>query len=455
VKDIFVLASDSLQGRRSGSPGEKKAGDYIISEFSEAGLQPLGNDSGSYIQSLPFKNMFFNYSRTKLKIDDRIFRYRTDFGVVACSGNGSVSGEILDIGQGVYLPLSGVNDYKNIRDCKGKIVLMNLDVPSALLSVDSLKAKLTPAYRIGTANSRGVTGVILWNSDTYFYKTMFNFQVTDTLNGPVIYGSKEVLEYIRKHPGGKVNLGVKVERTNATYHNIIGYIDNKAPFTIIIGAHYDHLGLSRRSEIRYGADDNASGTATLLELARYLRSSGDKKSNYLFIAFSGEEEGLIGSTYFCEHPTIDLKNVNYMFNFDMVGRLGCEGNRVTAIATQTSNDWRKIYSETPKQGFRIKKMKGAPPFSDHYGFYLKGIPVAYLTTGLHYEYHTPLDVASKINYTGMVSIVKYSEDFIRRSEESGKVRYRKVSGWSQFTSFTNFFFRELDYVIHVGLEGAE
>jgi hypothetical protein len=455
MKHIYVLASDSLQGRRSGSPGEKKAGDYIISVFRQAGLKPLGDDSGSYIQSLPFKNMYFNYSQTKLKIDDRIFRYRADFGIVACSGNGSVSGEILDIGQGVYLPLSGVDDYKNIRDCQGKIVLMNLDVPSILLSVDSLKAKLTPAYRIGTALSRGATGVILWNSDAYFYKSMFSFQNTDTLKGPVIYGSREVLEYIRKHPRGKVNMSVKVERTNATYHNIIGYIDNKAHYTIIIGAHYDHLGLSKRSEIRYGADDNASGTATLLELARYLHSSGDKKSNYLFIAFSGEEEGLIGSTWFCEHPTIDLKDVNYMFNFDMVGRLGCEGNRVTAIATQTSKDWRKIFSETPKQGFRIKKMRGAPPFSDHYGFYSKGIPVAYLTTGLHYEYHTPLDVASKINFNGMVSIVKYSEGFIRRSEEAGKIRYRKVSGWSQFTSFTNFFFRELDYVLHMGLEGAE
>jgi hypothetical protein len=100
-------------------------------------------------------------------------------------------------------------------------------------------------------------------------------------------------------------------------------------------------------------------------------------------------------------------------------------------------------------------MRGAPPFSDHYGFYSKRIPVAYLTTGLHYDYHTPRDVSRKINYDGMVSIIKFSEDFINKSEEAGKITFRKVPGWYQFTSFASFFFEELDYVLNAGLEGAE
>ncbi|HZX63019.1 MAG TPA: M28 family peptidase [Bacteroidales bacterium] len=454
-KDICVLASDSLQGRKSGTTGEKKAYEYIISKFREAGLQPLGTDSGSYLQSLPFQSLDFRFDQAKLKIDDKIFGYFRDFSVTAFSGNGSINGEILDIGKGISLPLAGYDDYKNIQDCRGKIALMDLDVPSGLLSIDSLKGKLTPLYRIKTALSKGAVAVIVWNFKSPFYQSMFDFKHTDTLNVIVIYGSTEVLDYISNHPGGKVNLSVKLNRTNSIFHNVIGFIDNQAPYTIIFGAHYDHMGFSRRSEIRYGADDNASGTATILELARHLRSSGDKRNNYLFIAFSGEEEGLIGSSYFCAHPTIDLDKVNFMFNFDMVGRLGCEGNRITAIATATSPDWRKVFSEIPKHCFRIKKLRGAPPFSDHYGFYLKGIPIAYLTTGLHYDYHTPRDVAGKINYDGMVSIIKFTEDFINSSEEAGKITFRKIPGWYQFTCYASYFFAELDYVLHTGLEGAE
>jgi Zn-dependent M28 family amino/carboxypeptidase len=215
------------------------------------------------------------------------------------------------------------------------------------------------------------------------------------------------------------------------------------------------MGPSRRSEIRYGADDNASGTATILELARYLKRSGEKRSNYLFIAFSGEEEWLIGSSYFCAHPTVDFASVNFMFNFDMVGRLGCEGNQITAIGTATAREWKKVFLKIPKQNFRIKKMRGAGFFSDDYGFYLKGIPVAYLTTGLHYDYHTPRDVAAKINYDGMVSIIKFSEDFISKSEEAGKITFRKVPAWYQFTSTASYVLEELDYMLHVGTDGAE
>jgi Zn-dependent M28 family amino/carboxypeptidase len=275
------------------------------------------------------------------------------------------------------------------------------------------------------------------------------------LGGPVIYALTEVLDYIKSHPAEKAQLSVKVDRTNSVFHNIIGYIDNKSPYTIIFGAHYDHLGVSRKSEIRHGADDNASGTATILELARYLQTHGDKKNNYLFIAFSGEEEGLFGSNYFCAHPTVDLKQVNYMFNFDMVGRLGCEGNRITAIGTSTSKNWRKVFSKTRKPRFGISKSGGAPAFSDHYGFYQKGIPIAYFTSGLHDDYHTPRDVARMINYDGMVSIVKYTEDFVTESEETGKITYRKIPGWYQFTAYASFFFELLDYVVNIGTGGAE
>jgi aminopeptidase YwaD len=454
-KDISILASDSFQGRSSGTEGEKKAYEYIISRFREAGLKPSGTDSGSYLQSFPFRNTKFNFKQTKLTIDRRIFRYSMDFGVTAFSGNGTVSGEIADIGQGISLPGPGHDADNSFRDYTGKIVLMDMDVPSPLQSVDSLKEKLTPVYRIRTALSKGAAAVIVWNYRSPFYESIFDFQHTDTVNGLVVYGSKEVVDYIRHHPSGKVSLSVKVDRVNLMFHNVIGSIDNGAPYTIVFGAHYDHLGVSTKSRIRYGADDNASGTAAILELSRYLKTSGDSRSNYLFIAFSGEEEGLLGSNYYCAHPTVDLDRINYMFNFDMIGRLGCEGNRITAIATATSSDWKHIFSETRKREFSIRMTGGAPAFSDHYGFYLKGIPIAYFTTGLHHDYHTPGDVAAKINYDGMVSILNFTEDFINKSEDARKITFRKVPGWYMFTSYTSYIFEAMNYILSAGAEGVE
>jgi Zn-dependent M28 family amino/carboxypeptidase len=175
----------------------------------------------------------------------------------------------------------------------------------------------------------------------------------------------------------------------------------------------------------------------------------------LFIAFSGEEEWLIGSTYFCSHPTIDLEKVNYMYNFDMVGRLGCEGNKITAIGTATSRDWKRIYREMSNHGFKVGQMRGPGFYSDHYPFYKQNLPIAYITTGLHYDYHTPRDIASKINYDGMINLIKYSEEFIARSEDLEKITFKPVSGLGQFLSGVNYFFKEFDYILTVGFGGME
>ena len=236
----------------------------------------------------------------------------------------------------------------------------------------------------------------------------------------------------------------------------MGYIDHQAPTTIILGAHYDHVGIGNRTgQVRNGADDNASGTAMITELARYYAASEDKSFNFLVIAFSGEEEWLKGSYYFADHPTIDLSTVSFMFNFDMVGRLGCRMNRVDAVCTATSPAWNDILKEASTGDFRVRTIPGAGEFSDHFPFYKKELPIAYLTTGLHYDYHTPGDDAEKINYTGMVQVYKYARNIIEVSKAQGKIPFRKVSKWANARSMLYYIGEQLDYALTVGIPEDE
>src|SRR5262249_10716464 len=145
---------------------------------------------------------------------------------------------------------------------------------------------------------------------------------------PVIFAKGVAAKILKDSVVTNCTIGIQINKIEKKGHNVIGYLDNNSATTIVIGAHYDHLGFGGEGSlyrgdpaIHNGADDNASGTAALIELAGRLKNSNDKKNNYLFIAFSGEEKGLLGSNYFVKHPTIDLKKINYMINMDMVGRL--------------------------------------------------------------------------------------------------------------------------------------
>jgi len=194
-------------------------------------------------------------------------------------------------------------------------------------------------------------------------------------------------------------------------------LDNGAARTVILGAHYDHLGygednnsMLRTGEkaIHNGADDNASGTAALIELARILKNTKQKNNNYLFIAFSAEELGLNGSKFFTEHPTIDFTKVNYMINMDMVGRLNDSSQVVTIGGYGTSPQWGTLIDPNNKKNpFVIRIDSSGTGPSDHTSFYRKDIPVLFFFTGLHSDYHKPSDDADKINYTGETKIINY------------------------------------------------
>lgn len=217
-----------------------------------------------------------------------------------------------------------------------------------------------------------------------------------------------------------------------TGRNVIGYIDNKAPYTIIIGAHYDHLGWGEHGSlhtgekaIHNGADDNASGVTGLIFLAESLKKAKYKNNNYLFIAFSGEEMGLLGSNYFINNPTINLASVNYMINMDMIGRLKPE-SKLAISGVGTSPVFEPVIDGIKYKELDIKKeLSGSGP-SDHMSFYNTGIPVLAFFTGQHEDYHKPSDDAHLINYSGLKHVTQYIYNIIAGLDKKGKLAFAKT-----------------------------
>ena len=215
--------------------------------------------------------------------------------------------------------------------------------------------------------------------------------------------------------------------------NVLGYIDNKAERTIVIGAHYDHLGYGdlggslfrgEEKEIHNGADDNASGVAVMLNLAYRLRDH-NKNNNYFFMAFSGEELGLLGSNFFVKNSTVPIDKINYMFNMDMVGRLSNE-KTLAIYGTGTSPLFKQTVMSNNETFKIIENESGVGP-SDHTSFYLGDIPVLHFFTGQHSDYHKPTDDADKLNYEGMQLISDYIFTLISDLDNNGKLAFRKTA----------------------------
>ena len=217
--------------------------------------------------------------------------------------------------------------------------------------------------------------------------------------------------------------------------NVIGFLDNGSKNTIIIGAHYDHLGWGDENSlwtgeraIHNGADDNASGVSAMLELARMLKadkSSATKNYNYLFIAFSGEEKGLWGSNYFSKNPTIDLNTVNCMMNMDMVGRLNAE-RALSISGTGTSPNFEKWLTANNNSKFKLLFDKSGIGPSDHSSFYNQNLPVLHFFTGQHSDYHKPSDDFDKINYDGLNDVVNYMYAMCVEMNKNSKLEFTKT-----------------------------
>ncbi|WP_458628257.1 M28 family peptidase [Winogradskyella sp. PC D3.3] len=244
-------------------------------------------------------------------------------------------------------------------------------------------------------------------------------------------------------PHSEVEFTTNADST-ITGHNVVGFIDNNAKTTVVIGAHYDHLGFGGEGSlyrgedkaVHNGADDNASGVAVMLNLASRLKVKNDQskikdKNNYLFLAFSGEEMGLLGSNYFSKNPTIDAASINYMINMDMVGRMKADST-LAVYGTGTSPIFKQTLRSNNDKFKIVENESGVGP-SDHTSFYLIDIPVLHFFTGQHEDYHKPGDDAEKLNYEGMNLIADYIYDIITDLDDNGELAFRKTKNESEET----------------------
>lgn len=403
---IQFLASDKLEGRRTGTAGEKGAATYISEQFKTLGLAPKG--SNGYLQTFDVAEGKQINAATHFIVNGNDLKVNKDFFPLVYSAN--LSMEVLP---SVALQEMNMPWFWNVKETLEEAKSNpHFDIE------DALKKKAKEVQK------KGATGLFVYNTSAIEDGITFNGKdKAEALPIPVIYITKEAAKKYFSDESATLDIKLKTDigPKTRTGTNVVGFIDNGALTTVVLGAHFDHLGYGEDNnsmlrnglpQIHNGADDNASGTAALLELARLLKGSKAKRNNYLFIAFSGEELGLYGSKYFTEHPTIDLSNVNYMINMDMLGRLNDSSNTVTVGGYGTSPQWAagfalsgrdKLYAGPLKYKF---DSSGTGP-SDHTSFYRKDIPVLFYFTGLHGDYHRPTDDFDKINYTGEMHIVKH------------------------------------------------
>lgn len=430
---IGFLADDKLEGRRAGTNGEKLAREYIGNEFSKSGLQPKGSE-GFYQPFEIYEGKQIN-SSTHFIINNNYLASEKDFFPLAYSPDISMEA----------LPAIAVQetDMPWFYDLKEGLE-ENKDNPHFDID-DYVKAN------VKKAKSRGASAIILYNTSAIEDKLQFNSKdKSELLDIPVVYVTKDVAKKYFSDISATLDMKLKIDigDKKRTGNNVVGYLDNKAASTVILGAHFDHLGygedgnsMLRTGEklIHNGADDNASGTAALIEMARILKNSKQKNNNYLFIAFSGEELGLNGSKYFADNPTIDLKQVNYMINMDMVGRLNDSTNVLTVGGYGTSPQWSSVINLNEKKSpFVIKIDSSGTGPSDHTSFYRKDIPVLFFFTGLHTDYHKPTDDADKINYRGEMRIINYINSIISNTAiQNQKIAFTKTRE-TQTTSSARF-----------------
>ena len=417
---INFLANDSLQGRRTGTPGEKLAYEYLENQFKNAGLTPKG-DNNSYLQLFDVQDGKKITADSYLSLNGNELSLYTDYFPLTFSNNSTLNSTA-----SIALQENGTPWFYDLKD----LLEAHKNNPHFNLTA-FIKTKAADAAK------KHATAFILFNSSSIEDGLKFEpKEKTEPLTIPVIYITKAAKQKYLKDETASSDIKLKNEIIDSKRigHNVIGYINNNAAKTIIIGAHYDHLGYGEDNTslftgsvpaIHNGADDNASGTAAVLELIKLLKTSKYKKNNYLFICFSGEELGLFGSKYFTEHPTLDLASINYMLNMDMVGRLNDNTHGLIIGGFGSSPAWSQIIN-TPDNYFHIKIDSSGTGPSDHTSFYRKNIPVLYFFTGLHSDYHKPTDDADKINYTGELMVIKYIYKLIENLDKKEKLLFTKT-----------------------------
>ena len=467
--DLGHLASDELEGRGPGTAGRQKAAEYIRDQFIGMGLKS-GVDDGSYLQ--PFQmplNTEIIPDETRLVLTGADgqqvpLELGNDFQALAVGGAGAANAEIVFAGYGISAPDWKYDDYAGL-DVKGKIVLVLRNEPQQDddASVFQGKKTTTHAYirtKLQLAKKQGAAAVLLVN-DPFSVKQA----KADQLNAPSGFGTDglgipfahvtqaTVAKMLGQSPlktadgralsdlgaveaeidrtlqplsqtlaAWKADVQSSFRKVQAELANVIGVLDGHGPLaeeTIVLGAHYDHLGFggfgSRRPNeraIHAGADDNASGTAAIIELARRFATRPERPARRLvFIAFDAEERGLIGSKHYLDHPSFPLANTVAMLNYDMVGRM--KNNELTVMGTGTGAEFTALLDRVSESiGVVLKKTPRVMASGDHFHFFQRDVPALHFFTGLHDDYHTPEDTFDKINLDGVLQTIDFSEQFL-------------------------------------------
>ncbi|MCS7264759.1 MAG: M20/M25/M40 family metallo-hydrolase [Armatimonadetes bacterium] len=441
---VRYLASDELEGRGAGSKGAQLAREYIATLFAEWGIRPMF-ENGSYFQLFTFPGRLKLGEGNELVLtipngQQRNFYPEKDFLPLSISASGEVEGELVFVGYGISAPDKGYDDYADL-DVHGKIVLALRGMPAndtAFAREAEFRAKLRVAKEKGAKAVILVSGplspfedepVPFWNEPMMRDSGILGVTVKRAFAESLFYlqDVQRQIDETRKPfsfvlDGVRVRLKVNLQRERLEDANVVGWIEGSDPKLksefVVVGAHYDHVGVNvtkdGQRQIFNGADDNASGTSGLLELAQYFAANRERiKRSILFIAFGAEEIGLIGSRYFVDNPTVPLESIVAMINMDMIGRLRNE--TLFLLGTSSSPDWKVMIDEINSRfNFTLRESSGVFGASDHFPFYNKGIPVLFFFTGLHENYHRPSDDWDTINYEGMEKIVKMVAEFVEK-----------------------------------------
>ena len=412
---IGYLASDVLEGRRTGTAGADAAKDYLVNQYAQMGIGPKG--TSGYLQKFEINeglqidpSTHFIVNNSQLKIDK-------DFFPLATSASTTVTGN-----PAMALHEKGQPWFKDIKET------LEENKSNPHFDVDAWIKK-----EVATAAAKGATAFIIYNTGTIIDNIQFNKNDTSPVYSiPVIYLTLNGLQHFADPSATlQIELGVRIVEKKRAATNVAAYINNGAANTVVIGAHYDHLGYNEDKNaldtghiIHNGADDNASGTAALLEIARLLQQKSPAHNNYLFLHFSGEELGLLGSKYWIENPTMPGA-INYMLNMDMVGRYDTS-HKLTVGGYGTSSKWSHIWKSISTPLIVKFDSTGSGP-SDHASFYRAGVPVQFFFTGSHVDYHKATDDADKINYEGTAHIVTLAYQMMGIADSLPKLDFIKTT----------------------------
>ena len=440
---VEFLAADALEGRGTGSQGERKAAEYLIANFKALGLEP-GAADGTFLQGFEVPGQTHLVGTPTARIEVGAWWRELAFGrevqAFPFSASGKVQAPLVFAGYGVVDAARGYDDYAGL-DVKGKAVLVLRHQPRP---EQGARENAFFATKAKLAKERGAAALIVVNETLHqrddrlapfggggedaglpaFHATRAFAESLFKLAGRDLAAVQKGLEELR--PGSfelpaKVSLTVEVQRELLRPRNVVARLPGSDPAlageAIVIGAHYDHLGRGHtgqslapnaKEEIHNGADDNASGTAGLLELAQAMVSAHPKRTVY-FVAFSGEEMGLLGSEHFVKNPPLPLKQVVAMVNLDMIGRLQKGKLEVGGVGSSPGfTDLVKRHASGDDLQLKLSKSGFGP--SDHASFYGAGVPVLFFFTGLHGDYHRPSDDPEKIEADGMQRVARVAFD---------------------------------------------